>query len=261
MRGYYSIGATWLTLLAAITGAPATGQVVTKVPNKLGLDIESVALDTAAATAKIVARNTSGRPITAYVVALSPAYSDGEELRGERVIDFFVSLDLARIIPAGPGTDPNNLDAIAAGLTRESTFNYNRPQAAEARLVSIRVEATAVIFEDESTAGDSGWIRKSFDRRDDESVEVLHWCADVKRFADGPLPKKVVDGILAAHRAPEQAPGQSVAEGQRVALMGTLQWGLKWRDDGTATLDKTIMDIFDARCAAAREHLGRNGQQ
>jgi hypothetical protein len=239
---------------------PASGQVVTKVPNKLGLDIQSVTLDTAAATAKFVVHNTSGRPITAYVVALSPAYSDGEELRGERVIDFFVSLGLARIIPAGPGTDSNNLDAIAAGITRESKFVYDRPRAPDARLVSIRVEVTAVVFEDESTAGDSEWIRKSLDRRDDESAEVVRWCADVKRFADGPLPKKVADDILAAHRLPE-APGQSVAEGERGSLLGTLQWGLKWRDDGTVTLDQVILDIFDARCAAARQHLERRGQK
>ena len=75
MRGYYSIGATWLTLLAAITGAPATGQVVTKVPNKLGLDIESVALDTAAATAKIVVRNTSGRDRLSFPLFFDPDFA------------------------------------------------------------------------------------------------------------------------------------------------------------------------------------------
>jgi hypothetical protein len=93
--------AVWLVFGAAVIGGQALGQTVEKGQNKLGLDIESVTIDAAASAAKIVVRYTSGRPITAYIVNLAPAYSDGEEFSGERIIDFFAGLGMAASHTAG----------------------------------------------------------------------------------------------------------------------------------------------------------------
>jgi hypothetical protein len=163
MRKYHFVAAAWVMI-----GSQAFGQSVEKGPNKLGLDIESVTIDTAAFSAKIVVRNTSGVPITAYVVDLAPAYSDGERLSGESLIDFFAGLGMKRLIPEGPGTDPN-IDAITSGMSRESTFLYEKAKAAGAQLASIRVEVTGVIFDDESTAGESKRIGSIVKVRDAET--------------------------------------------------------------------------------------------
>src|SRR5579871_6701385 len=164
-RKRYSMPAV-LLIWAAAVGSNAFGQMVIKAPNNFGLDIESVTIDSTTSTARIVVHNTSGKPITAYVVSLAPTYSDEEELVGERRIDFFRSVGLARIIPQGPTTDPNNLDSITSGTSRQSTFVYDSPRSIDARLTAIRVRVTGVIFDDESTAGDSKRIEGIFQVRD-----------------------------------------------------------------------------------------------
>ncbi len=266
MRKYDFVTAAWLIVVAAVVGGQAFSQTITKAPNKLGLDIESVTVDAAASTAKIVVHNTSGRPITAYVVNLAPAYSDGEKLSGESLIDFFGSLGLARVIPPGSGTDSNNLDAITSGASRESTFSYEKAQTAGAQLASIRVDVTGLIFEDESTAGDSKRIGEIVHVRDAESAEVVRWCADVNQFSHGPVPRKAVNDILAVHGpAPKltgrPVPGQGAAEAERMELLGNFHWGLKWQSDDTATLQPFILDVFEVRCKTAREHLKRRALQ
>lgn len=262
MRERYSIMA--VLLIWASTGTNAFGQMVTKVPNNFGLDVESVTIDSAASTARIAVHNTSGKPITAYVVSLAPIYSDGEELVGERLIDFFCSVGLARIIPQGPGTDPDHLDSITSGASRHSTFVYDSPRAIDARLTAIRVRVTGLIFEDESTAGDSKFIGEIFQVRDAESSEVLRWCADVKQFSGAAVSKKTVDGMLARHSPqpkPEgrAIPGEGATEATRSELLRTFQWGIRWQSEGTATLDERISEVFEVRCTNAEEHLKRKG--
>jgi hypothetical protein len=259
MRKYHFVAAAWVMI-----GSQAFGQTVEKGPNKLGLDIESVTVDTSASTAKIVVRNTSGVPITAYVVDLAPAYSDGERLSGESLIDFFAGLGMKRLIPEGPGFDPN-VDAITSGMSRESTFLYEKAKAAGAQLASIRVEVTGIIFDDESTAGDTKRIGEIVQHRDAESAEVARWCADVKRFSDGPVARKAVNDMLAVH-APvarssgPQPPGQGVTEVEKKEMTSLFQQGLKWQSDDTSTLDPFILDILDAKCAIAKQHLEKRGQ-
>jgi hypothetical protein len=245
-------------------GSQAFGQTVEKGQNKLGLDIESVTVDTAASRAKIVVRNTSGVPITAYVVDLAPAYSDGERLSGESLVDFFAGLGMKRLIPEGPGSDPN-IDVITSGMSRESTFLYEKAKAAGAQLASIRVEVTGVIFDDESTAGDTKRRLSSiFQVRDAESTEVISWCADVKRFADGPVARKTVNDMLAAHgpaatSSGPQATAQGKTEVEKKELTSIFQQGLKWPgrrscDDGSAYNGHPRRHVY--RCEGASEEEG-----
>lgn len=266
MRRYHSVAAAWLIFGAAVIGNQAFGQTVEKGANKLGLDIESATVDVAASTAKIVVQNTSGVPITAYIVNLAPTYSDGEKLSGERIIDFFRSLGLARLLPLGPGTDPNNLDAIMSGMSRESVFSYERPKTAGAQLAGLRVEITGIVFGDGSTAGDSKRVGEIARIRDMESAEVLRWCTDVKQFSDGPVPRKALNEMLAAHGpAPKLAgravPVEGATEAERQELFGNVQWGIRSQSDDTVTLERIILDVFDVRCATAKEHLKRRGLQ
>jgi hypothetical protein len=259
MRKYHLLAAAWVMI-----GSHAFGQTVEKGPNKLGLDIESVTVDMDASTAKIVVHNTGGVPITAYIVNLAPAYSDGEKLSGERIIDFFAGVGMKRLVPEGPGTDWNNFDAIMSRMSRESTFLYDKAQAGGAQLTGIHVAVTGVVFDDESTAGDSKKISEIAELRDAQSAEVARWCADVKRFSDGPVPRKTVDDTLAVHgQAPKssgrQAPGQGAAEAEKKEMTSLIQQGLKWQSDDAATMDPLILDILDAKCTGAKEHLKKRG--
>jgi hypothetical protein len=259
MRRNPRIGAGWLTVLLQATVGVGSGQVVTKEPNTLGLDIESVTLDTAASSAKIVVHNTSGKPITAYVVNLAPVYSDGEKPSGESLIDFFASVGMRHLFPPGPGSDPN-IDSITPGTSRESRFWYEKAQAG-AQLSSIRVAITGLILGDESTAGSSKRIAEIVAFRDAKSAEIARWCDDVKQFSGGAVVRKAVNDMFAAHEpAPRldgrPAPG-GAAEAERKELLGILQQGLEWRSDGTATLRTWTLEYFDVSCATARAHLQR----
>jgi hypothetical protein len=104
----------------------ALGQTVTKVPNNFGLEIESVSVDAAASTAKVAVHNSSGRPVTAYVIGMSATYSDGEVLDGEGLIDFFAGLGLKHLFPEGPGTDPN-IDAMQRAPLARRAFRTRSP--------------------------------------------------------------------------------------------------------------------------------------
>ena len=182
-------------ILVTIIGGviPAFGQIITTVPNKLGLDVASVSIDAEAFRAKIVVRNTSGKPITADAVTLTPTYYDGERRSEEGLIDFFIGLGLKRVVPEGPGNDPN-MDAIVSGATRESTFYwYRKPKTDGAQLMGLRVEIAGFIFDDESIAGDPDRFRSAVQIRDEECREIVRWCRDVKRFSDGSVPRKAVE--------------------------------------------------------------------
>ena len=80
-----------VTIIAGVI--PTFGQIITIIPNKLGLDVASVSIEAEAFRAKVVVHNTSGKPITVYAVTLTPEYYDGEGwseegliLWGERVL-------------------------------------------------------------------------------------------------------------------------------------------------------------------------------
>ena len=140
-----------VTIIAGVI--PTFGQIITIIPNKLGLDVASVSIEAEAFRAKVVVHNTSGKPITAYPVTLTPEYYDGEGWSEEGLIDFFIGLGMKRVVPEGPGNDPN-MDAIVSGTTRESTFYwYRKPKTQGAQLSGLRIEVAGVIFEDEGIAG------------------------------------------------------------------------------------------------------------
>jgi hypothetical protein len=123
-----------------VWAATLSAQIVTKDPNRFGLDIESVTVDTSAPLkAKVTVHNTSEKPITAYAVNLIVGYSDGEKLSDQGLIDYFSGVGLKQIVPEGAGTDPN-MDVIASGTSRETIFYVNKkPEIADAHLISIRV--------------------------------------------------------------------------------------------------------------------------
>ncbi len=252
-------------LVTVIAGViPAFGQTVTKVPNKIGLDIASVSIDAEAFRAKIVVRNTSGKPITAYAVTLTPAYSDGEEWSEDGLIDFFIGLGMKRVVPQGPGNDPN-IDAIVSGAARESTFYwYRKPKTEGAQLTGLRVEVAGVIFDDESTAGDSERFRSAVRVRDEECSEIVRWCPDVKRFSDGPVSRKTVEDMLAAH-GPKPDPDQQFCKGagdcERLDFWALFDYGITWQSDDTATLKPYALDMLDVVCANAKQHLDRRAAQ
>ncbi len=251
-----------VTIIAGVI--PVFGQTVTKVPNKFGLDVASVSIDAEAFRAKIAVRNTSGKPITAYAVTLTPAYSDGEGWSEEGLIDFFIGLGLKRFVPEGPENDPN-MDAIVSGTTRESTFYwYRKPKTEGAQLSALRVEVAGVIFEDESIAGDSDRFRSAVQIRDEESREIVRWCPDVKRFSDGPVPRNTVGDMLAAH-GPKPDCGQQVCKGagdcERSDFWAIFDYGITWQSDDTATLKPYALDMLDVVCANAKQHLDQRAAQ
>jgi hypothetical protein len=93
---------------------------------------------------------------------------------------------------------------------------------------------------------------------------VISWCADVKRFADGPVARKTVNDMLAAHgpaatSSGPQATAQGKTEVEKTELTRIFQQGLKWQSDDTATLDPLILDILDAKCTGAKQHLKKRG--
>jgi hypothetical protein len=255
--------AVWLIVWAATLSA----QIVTKEPNKFGLDIASVTVDTSAPLkAKVTVHNTSGKPITAYAVNLFVGYSDGEKLSDQGLIDYFTSVGLKYGFPEGPGTDPN-MDVIASGASREAIFYINeKPETADAQLVSIRVAVAGIIFEDESTVGDSSRFDMPVRMRDEESTEVAGWCADIRRFSEGPVLRKNVEDMLAAHGLalpiPElQQYAYSAAESARMEMANLFRMGLQWQSDDTAMLPPSYLNILQAKCNNAEQHLKRRADR
>ena len=252
-------------LVTIVAGAiSAFGQTVTKVPNKLGLDVKTVSIDAEAFRATVLVHNESGKPITAYSIALVPLYSDGEKLTGGGSMDYFIGLGLAHITSAGPGTDSNNLDAIMPGMTRESTFSFDKPHTEGAQLKSIHGEVKGLIFDDETIAGDPEQFSIMVYHRDEDSREVVRWCPDVKRFSEGPVPKKAVDNMLTAH-GPKPAPDEQFAKGPgdvvRMDFWRLFDYGLTWQSDDTATLKPWVLDMLGVRCDNAKQHLERRAAQ
>jgi hypothetical protein len=259
--------AVWLI----VSTAALTAQIVTKDPNKLGLDIESVTLNTPVDTstplrAKVTVHNTSGKPITAYAVNLIVGYSDGEKLSDQGLIDYFTSVGLKQMVPEGPGTDPN-MDVIASGASREASFYINKkPESADAQPVNIRVGVAGIIFEDESTVGDSARFDTAARIRDEESTEVAGWCADIRRFSEAPIPRKNFKDMLAAHGLalpiPElQQNAYTAGEGARMEMANLFRMGLQWQSDDTAMLPLSYLNILQAKCTNAEQHLKRRADR
>ena len=78
------------------------------------------------------------------------------------------------------------------------------------------------------------------------------------------MARKTVNDMLAAHgQAPklsgQQAPGQGAAEAEKKEMTSLFQQGLKWQSDDTTTLDPLILDILDAKCTNAMQHLKKRG--
>jgi hypothetical protein len=253
--------AIWLIVSAAALSA----QIVTKDPNKFGLDIESVTVDTSL-RAKVTVHNTSGKPITAYAVNLTAGYSDGEKLSDEGSVDYFNGLGLKYVLPEGPGTDSNSGE-IASGTSRETIFYISKkPETADAQLVSIRVGVAGIMFEDESTVGDSARFVMTARIRDEESTEVAGWCPDIPRFSEGPIPRKNVKDMLEARGLalpiPElQQYAHSAAEIARMEIANLFRQGLKWQSDDTATLPPSYLNILQTKCTNAEQHLKRRADR
>ena len=149
-------------------------------------------------------------------------------------------------------------------MTRESTFLFDKPHTESAQLVGLRVEVAGIIFDDETMVGNTEGFTSMVAVRDEDSREVLRWCPDVARFSDGPLPRKVVEEMLAAH-GPKPDPQQQVVKGPgdgvRVDFWNIFDYGLTWQSDRTATLKPYALDILDAMCANAKQHLERRAAQ
>ena len=126
------------------------------------------------------------------------------------------------------------------------------------------MEVAGIIFDDDSIAGDSERFRSALNVRDEDSREIVGWCPDVKRFSDGPVPRKAVEEMLAAH-GPKPDPDEQVCKGagdcERREFWRLLDYGITWQSDDTATLKPYALDMLDVRCANAKQHLDRRAAQ
>jgi hypothetical protein len=70
--------------------------------------------------------------------------------------------------------------------------------------------------------------------REEESTEVAGWCANIRKFSEGPVPRKNVKDMLAAHGfalpIPEQPQSaHSAGEIARMEIANLFRQGLQWQ--------------------------------
>jgi hypothetical protein len=242
-----------LALLLAMASPIVFGQAISRGQNRLGLDIQDVAV-VQGFKVKITLKNASELPVTAYVLNITSAYSDGRQLGQATTIDFFDSLGLER---SDSADRPKG--ALMPGGVRSSTVSYSQPMTSGARLVSLTAAVTSLVFKDDvmlmddSVPGQSERIRDLFQARDAQSAEIMRWCPTIDQLSKAQVTREAFQNVLNSHAtAPVGA-----AEDTRKALADSLQQGVEWGASGKGTLRAAVSQAISAQCNTAREYLTR----
>jgi hypothetical protein len=224
---------------------PAQG--VSRGPNRIGLDIETVTLKDSAVVATF--RNKTDMPIEAFVVNIAATYSNGEQTSRDTIFDFFDTLGLERLdLPTNPSgaLAPKSSRVLAVPLPGASPS-------------SVRVTVTTLMFpdgmnvSDPTAPGQPERVREILAHRDVTSAEVVHWCASMDQIAGGRFTKKAYTELIGS--VPVDA--NAIATAARKSLSAAVQNGISWAPDGTGFLRPATSEAINAQCATSREYYGR----
>jgi hypothetical protein len=242
-----------VVLFSAVLSNLGQGQTISHGPNRLGLEIQDVSISQDSKL-RVLLKNASELPITAYVIHVTSTYSDGQQLSHETTLDFFDSLGLERLDAAN-----HPKGAIMPNATRTSVASYRTDATPNATVTGLSVAISSVVFKDdvmlmdESVPGQAERIKDLFQVWDAKSAEIMRWCSSMDQISKAQLTREAFEEILASHSSGPSG----TAEETRRALTAALQQGVEWSPSGKGSLKPAVSEAIRAQCNTAKNYLSR----
>ncbi len=104
--------------------------------------------------------------------------------------------------------------ALLPGKTRTLSVPFHSPDLPHATLMSLTVAFTGIVFDDETTAGNSSGLQRIFQKRDMQSAALLRWCADLSQVSHGSVSKKTLKDFVESHSNSNPIPHRAWARGR-----------------------------------------------
>lgn len=238
----------------------AAGQVPDTKSKGMGAEVKAIHFDAANGSATVEVVNTSSRDITAYGIAYTIRYSDGQSAQAERMVEYLQGIITAQTQRGASWTGEGEFHA---GESRQENFILGANHGNLAIGLDARIDV--VIYSDRTADVQNEQVFQVFVSDRKGTAQVVAKASAILRDAlsDSANPHPLDTASVAIQHLLDQPPDSVAAEGQLKMILGNLRLARESSSRGELDERRYIQNFLSERKLQAAQtklhaEIGKN---